>query len=102
MQTHVDAAAAESDTFTFQTEPLLHSRMAAELDLAARADDAMPRNGAMRIAQRPSDLPRVPGESGGAGYLSIGRDLASWNLPNRRHEIAENERATGHTTGAAS
>jgi hypothetical protein len=102
VQPHVDAPPAEGDAFIFEPEPLLHTWMPAELDLAAGADYAMPRDCAMCGPQRPGDLPRVPGKSGRTRYLTISCDLTSWNPPHRRHEIAENERAARHTTGAAS
>ncbi len=102
VQPHRDAPAAEGDAFTLQPKPLLHSRMSAKLNFAARAHHTMPRNRAVSIPQSPGNLPSVPWKSGGAGYVAIGRDLASWNLPDRRYEIAENERAACHTTGAAS
>lgn len=81
MHLHADAPAAESDAFALQPEPLLHARMSAELDRASGADHAMPRDRAVRGAQSPGDLTRVPGKSRGICHLAVGGDLASRNFP---------------------
>lgn len=40
---HIDSASAEPDTLSLQPETLLHGRIPPELDLAPRAQDALPR-----------------------------------------------------------
>ena len=89
MQPHVDAPATKYNAFTFKAQPLFHSRMPAELDLAARSNYTVPRDRPMRGSEGPGYRAGVLGKSCGAGYLAVGRDLASWNLPDRREQIAE-------------
>jgi len=99
---HVNAPAAKRNAFIFEAQPLFHSRMSPELDFAAGADYAMPRDRAVRGPESPRDLPGILGEPSGPSYLAVGRDLASWNFPDWREQIAECKGLASHTAGAAS
>lgn len=79
----MNAAAAEGDAFALEPEALLHAGMAAQFDFTAGANDAVPGDSAVRGAQGPGDLPRVPGESSGASDLAVGGHFAAWNVPDR-------------------
>ncbi len=79
----MNAAATERDAFVFKAQPLLHAGMAAQLDFAARAHDAVPRNGAMGGAEGPGDLAGMAWKARGTRDFAISRDFTSRNLPNR-------------------
>lgn len=87
MHAHVDASPAKRDSFAFEPQPLLHSRMTAEFDLSPGADHSMPWNRPVRGPQRPGDLPRILRKSGGARHLAVCRHLAPRNFPDRREQI---------------
>jgi hypothetical protein len=57
---HIHTPAPETHTFSFQPQPLLDSVIAAQFDLAARAENALPRQ-AERAVQNTCHLPCVAG-----------------------------------------
>lgn len=83
---HVDAAAAERNTFGFQAEALLKTRFPAQLDFAAGAEDALPGE-SDGSTQDADDLASGTGMSGGAGDGAIGRDFAARDQANSGENI---------------
>lgn len=74
---HGDAFATERHAFEFQTCPLFPGGVAAELDLSAGADDAMPGQVVDREdAQKACDRAVIPRVASGCGDSSVGADLA--------------------------
>jgi hypothetical protein len=85
---HIHARAAKTHAFHFQAHALFHGAVAAGLDLAARAQHAMPGQRRAAFTQHGRHLPmaaRIPGD---CRHLAVGSDLAAWNhqdrAPNRQ------------------
>ncbi len=76
---HNDPVAAELHSFQFQTKALFVSVFGFGLDLAARADDALPRHQAVTMAEEPGGGSMVERVAGSSGYLSIGGDFTRGN-----------------------
>lgn len=76
MTFHIDAAAAEDDTFGFEAQALFKTRFATEFNCASGAKDALPgkSDGA---AQDTDDLPSSTGVSGGTGDSAVSRNFAA-------------------------
>ena len=84
---HVDAAPSERDAFGFQTEALLKSGIAAQLNLASGAKYAMPGQ-SERMMKRSRRLTRPIGVASGPSHVSVRADFSAGNTadgrPNRR------------------
>ena len=76
MRGKVDAQAREADAFALETEALFEAHLAGTQNLAARADDALPRDGAVRRVQRPGALAGRARKAGGVGDIAVGGHLA--------------------------
>lgn len=83
MPCHVDSLPAKDHAFSFKPHSLLKGGAAAQLDLASRTDDAVPRktDGAAKSRRH---LPSASSEASRAGNCSICGNHASWNLANGR------------------
>ncbi len=74
---HVDSFAGELDALELEAGALFVGRVAAQLDLAADAEDAMPRELVdWLMAQEFGDGSVIARVAGGRGYSAIGADLA--------------------------
>ncbi len=71
MQPHVDLASTEADPFSFETQALFDSGVAAEFDFAAGTENALPRQ-TVRTAQDLGNLARCAGVSRGLGDRPVG------------------------------
>lgn len=76
MTLHVNTAATKGDALGLQAESLLKAGFSAELDFAAGAEDAVPRE-SERTAQDADDLACGAGMSGSAGDSAVGCDFAA-------------------------
>jgi hypothetical protein len=72
---HVHALPAEAHSFRFQAQPLFDGRIAAQLDLSACSEDALPRQTKGSV-QYSRDLARAVGDSGSASYGAVGGDFS--------------------------
>jgi hypothetical protein len=80
---HVDASAAKLNALHLKPKPLFRRRFAAQLDLAAGANDALPWKSLKRsIAQQPRHCPMVKRVACGCGNLAVSRNLAFRNGTN--------------------
>ena len=71
MEPHVDLAAAKADAFSFETQTLFDSGVAAEFDFAAGTENALPRQ-TVGTAQDLGNLAGRAGISGGLGDRPVG------------------------------
>lgn len=78
---HIHLAAAEAHAFGFEPESLFHGRIAAQLDLAASAEDALPGQ-SETVAQNGNDLARCSRKSGSTSYATVGRNSSAWDRAN--------------------
>jgi hypothetical protein len=78
---HVDAGAAEGDSFHFEAEALVKGGVSLELDVASGTDDALP--GEIDAGVKGADdLAGGAGVSGGFGNGAVGGDVAAWDFAN--------------------
>jgi len=77
---HVHAAAAKAHALQFEAGALLHARFVLELDLAARAYDALPGEGIAAALQQLSHVPMVQGIARRRGHLAVSGYFAAGNL----------------------
>jgi len=76
VKTHVHSAAPKRDAFHLQAKPLIHGMMAAQLDVPAGADNALPGKIDSRV-KRPHHLARCAGIARGLGDRAISRHVAT-------------------------
>ncbi len=88
VQVHAHALTAEGDALALQSHLLFEAGFAGQADVAASAENPMPRKSARR-PQRPNDLASCAGKSGRGGDLAIGGDLALGNRQNDSADLGE-------------
>jgi hypothetical protein len=84
---HPDSTAAECDAFALEAQPLFHARVAGKPYFTPCAHHTVPRNRPVSRAQRPRHLPGAARVPGGTRHLTISRDLALRDFPNRLDEF---------------
>ena len=80
---HIHAAAAEDNFLTFEAKALFHGVIAAELDLAAGSQNALPGQ-INRSMEGPRHQPGTAAKTSGASDRTVSRDLAAGNGANQR------------------
>jgi hypothetical protein len=83
---HIHAAAAKNNFLTLEAKALLEGVIAAEFDLAAGTQNAMPGqiNGSM---ESPRHQPGTAAKSGGASDRTVGGDFAARDGANQRQNF---------------
>jgi hypothetical protein len=87
MALHIYAAAAEDNAFAFEAKTLLDGGVAAQFDFSTGAEHAVPGE-SEGGAQNSDDLTRRSGMAGGAGYRSVGGDLAARDFADGGDDVA--------------
>src|SRR5580700_722750 len=93
---HIDALALESHPFHLKPRSLLQGSFELQLDLAAGADHALPRQrSGWRLTQQLRNLSMIEWISRGGRNLRVGGYFAFWNLADRLAESGVSRLALG-------
>jgi hypothetical protein len=96
MVLHVDAEAMELNAFGLEAHALFEAVFAGEEDLAARADDTLPRDSVASTVECPCSLTGCTGKSRGVGDVSVSGNLAAGDTADLGEDSLEHVGRLGH------